>query len=251
VKRRELILASAGIAGGMIARVGRAATPCPPPQVSVSGGTSASTACATSQSYTTNFAGTENPLSEAGVWTTGGVTGLDWTDPQKSGGMAYGTQIPHTAPPYNDSVACLSGFPPNHYAQATLSNTGASGDIEVELFLRFKITAHNARGYEIDIVSGYNVLNVVRWNGPLNNWTSLNGNGISINSSLLANGSVWYAEIVGNTITVKCNGNLVWTGTDTTWTDGNPGIGFYRDISMGTPSAANTFGASSFTASSL
>ena len=42
--------------------------PCPPPQISVSGGNSATTSCAVAPgaNYPTNFPATENPLSEGG-----------------------------------------------------------------------------------------------------------------------------------------------------------------------------------------
>ena len=66
---------------------------------------------------------------------------------------------------------------------------------------------------------------------------------------------VWYADMVGNVITVKCNGKLVWrsdrSGDATIWTTGNPGIGFYVDTNLGTPSPNDTFGWKSFTAQSL
>ena len=42
-----------------------------------------------SQTYSTKFEGTEDPLSEGGKWSNGG---LDWTRIRKSGGIAYGTQ---------------------------------------------------------------------------------------------------------------------------------------------------------------
>lgn len=47
---------------------------------------------------------------------------------------------------------------------------------EVELLLRFQITAHDARGYEVMWgISGY--LAVVRWNGPLADYTALYDSG--------------------------------------------------------------------------
>jgi hypothetical protein len=47
MKRRNFILASTGIAGGAFSPYLRAAQPCPPPTVTVSGGTTAVTACPT------------------------------------------------------------------------------------------------------------------------------------------------------------------------------------------------------------
>lgn len=45
MKRRDFVVASASIAGAMIPGLGRAGLPCPPPQINVSGGTSATTNC--------------------------------------------------------------------------------------------------------------------------------------------------------------------------------------------------------------
>jgi hypothetical protein len=201
-------------------------------------------------SYTTNFTGTENPLSEGGVWTLGGTTGLKWHNPQKSGGRAFGSQIPHAPPPYDDSIAHLSGFPADHSVEATLYSNNPVGGLEVELLLRFQITANNARGYEVDLYRGGGSVHIVRWNGPQNDYTDLSG-AVTQNVSF-NDGDGWYAEMVGNVITVKCNNLLAWqsdrTGDATIWTSGNPGIGFYVDTNLGAPSANDTFGWKSFTA---
>jgi hypothetical protein len=63
------------------------------------------------QTYTTKFDGEENPLSEGGRWTN---EGLDWAKIRKSGGIAYGTETGTNTGSrmYDDSIAQLSGFPP-------------------------------------------------------------------------------------------------------------------------------------------
>jgi hypothetical protein len=197
--------------------------------------------------YATSFPLTENPISEGGVWTNGGAVGLDWTDVQTTAGLAFATQTIHTHPPFDDSVACLRGFPPNQWCQGVIHNASANSR-EVELLLRSTITAHRITQYEIDITQS-NGLDIALWNGPLNSFTNL-ATGISTGVSL-ADGAVWYAQIVGNAITVKCNGTTVWTGTDNTLTRGNPGLGFYGDTEAGSPTANNTLGFSSFSAGSL
>ena len=175
--------------------------------------------------YTTPFAGTENPLSETGVWTRGGTTGLDWTNPQKTPGIGFGTQ---TGVGYDDSIAHLSGFSANQYSTGTLHRASPSGQLEAELLLRFSITAHSATGYEIDVT--LTDMSLVRWNGALSDFTYLVQN-VTANVST-ANGAVWYAEIVGTVITIKCNGVTVTThdtsSDGTKYSSGNPGLGFYR-----------------------
>jgi hypothetical protein len=56
------------------------------------------------------------------------------------------------------------------------------------------------------------------------------------------------AKIVGNVITTYVNGAQINSTTDSVWTDGNPGMGFWR----GAPSTPqNDFGFTSFSATSL
>jgi hypothetical protein len=173
--------------------------------------------------------------------------GLDWTNVRTTAGLAFATQAIHAPPPYDDSIACLSGFSADQWCQGTLRNSGASAR-EVELLLRATIKAHSAVLYEIDITQS-NGLDIARWNGPQNNYTLLATN-ITGNVST-ANGAVWYAQIQGNTLTVKCNGVQVVQITDTAISSGNPGIGFYGDANAGSPSANNSFGWSSFSAGQL
>ena len=167
----------------------------------------------------------EAPISEQGVWTSGGATGLDWQNINTLGGLAYGSG---TSAGYDDCIAHLSGFPPNQYAEATVhvaANYTPPSSHEVELLLRFEITAHNARGYEI--LCGYNAAysQIVRWNGPLNSFDYLTTSGPGFTP--LAEGDVIRAEIVGDVITVFQNGAQVMSATDSTWSNGNPGMGLF------------------------
>jgi hypothetical protein len=175
--------------------------------------------------YSTNFLGSENPLSENGVWTNGGVVGLDWQNVRKNGGHAFASA---TSAGYNDCIAHLSGYPPNHFAQATVhvaAGYSAPDSHEIELLLRFKITAHSARGYEINCGWNGAYSQIVRWNGPLNDFTYLNPTGPGFGA--LAEGDVIRATAIGSTITVYKNGAQVMQVTDPTWADGNPGAGFF------------------------
>ena len=183
----------------------------------------------------------ENPINQGGIWVRGATEGLDWTDPQTSylgdgNSGAFATQIGPSAPPFNDSIAHLKNFAPDQYVKVIMDlGGGGTSDLEAELLLRFAITPHNARGYELDIVptSG---LHIVRWNGALNSYNDMTPGGIWTNLSF-ANGSVIEGWIQGNTITVKCNGNLVTTLNVQQWATnnggayfggGNPGMGFWN-----------------------
>jgi hypothetical protein len=211
-----------------------------------------------SSTFTTSFPATENPLSQSGTFRTGLAHGLDWTDPQTTGGTgAYGTQSVHTPPPYDDSMAVLDpakyNFGVRHWAQGTIFTNSNSGAIEAELFLAGKIDAHSITGYEIDLVSADSAFVIVRWDGALNDFTVISGG--EIFAGTYTAGAVWYAQIDENgVITVKCNGTTVGTATDTTYANQsgrNPGMGFYRDTSRGAVSASNTYGFSSWSAGSF
>jgi len=228
-KRRDLVLASASMAGLMIPGLGRAAEPCPPPQVNLSGGTSATTNCTivSGGSYSTSFNATENPITEGGRWVNGKAVGIDWQNIASENGRAKATDFMYTAPPYDDCIAHLSpaflAAHPNQYAQGTVYRApGYNQGHEIELYVRLLITPRNARGYEAYWNVAANDIYLVRWNGPLNSFTPLANVHIA---SPATTGDVMRMEINFTTITVKVNGATVITRSDPTWATGQPGLG--------------------------
>ncbi len=198
-------------------------------------------------SYSTSFSLNENPVSEGGRWINGGAVGLDWHNVQTIPGRAYGASI---VGGYDDDIAVLStSFAADQYAQGTVYRAAGyapSGSHEIELLLRFRITAHNARGYEV-LWGGGGATNgelaIVCWNGPLGDYTSL----ASTTIAPAVDGDVLRAEIAGSVIKVYKNGSLVLTGpSNTTWKDGQPGIGFWPTDRGGVTSA--NYGWSNFSA---
>lgn len=179
--------------------------------------------------YSTDFPTVESVLSEGGIWRTGLQHGLDWTDPRVGANGVHGTQTgPYTIPEkYNDSIACLVGtFGPTQDAQGIVRTTNQqAGQVfeEVELLLRFSISANSARGYEVLFAVSKQYVDIVRWNGPFGNFTSLASGSIPTMST----GDIVRATISGSTITAYRNGEQVLQATDSTWTDGNPGIGLF------------------------
>jgi hypothetical protein len=198
------------------------------------------------QSFTTNFSGTENPLSENGIWTDGSV-GLNWDDVQKNG-FAYATTF---ASSVDDNVACLTtAFTRKQYAQGTVKRDGGyspSNSHEIELLLLFAISgsgAGTATGYEINWSYAGNV-QIIRWNGGFNDFTVLT----TLTMPAPADGDVLRAEVDNSgVITVYLNSTSKGSTTDTTFTTGQPGIGFFVR-SPGTTLSA--FGWKSFSAGSL
>jgi hypothetical protein len=200
----------------------------------------ACTSAGTHQTYTTNFPLTENPISEGGKWANGQTVGLDWANVRTRSGFAFGTEsgTARTAPQkYDDSTALVTGiWGPSQTAQATVRTVNQNDKTyeEVELRLRSTLSAHRATGYEIlfrctKTAKAY--CQIVRWNGPLGSFTYLNtaeGSQYGV-----GNGDVAKATIVGNLITAYINGLQVLQATDNTYTNGNPGIGFYIEGASG------------------
>jgi hypothetical protein len=176
--------------------------------------------------YSSSFPLTENPISESSKWINGLATGLDWHNVQTAPGEAYGASI---VSGYDDCLAVLNTpFTSNQFAQGVVKRAvgySPSGNHEIELLLHFQITAHNARGYEV-LWAHTGEIAIVRWNGSLNDYTAIQDTGQNI--GVAVDGDTLRAEITAGVIKVYKNGSLVATGpSDTTYTDGQPGIGFW------------------------
>ena len=185
-------------------------------------------AIASASSFETQFESDESPVFEGGKWLN---LGLDWTYVVSRGGAAFGTHRPGD---YDDSYAHLTGFSPNQYAEATIVKTGSFETYqELEIYLRFDDSAHFARGYEVQIEANNAYAYVVRWNGPLGDFTHLSSPDTFALPRPPETGDVFAAQIVGDVITVYFNGMKVGRVMDSTWADGNPGIGFFSGDSTG------------------
>jgi hypothetical protein len=171
--------------------------------------------------YSTVFSGVEDPLSEGGAWSN---NGLDWARVVKTPGMAAGTQLGNNG--YDDSYATLSGFPPNQSARAVvqiLNGIDQSCTHEVELHLRWSDAPNLARGYEVLLGLG-SYVGIVRWNGPIGDFTELAFAWLPPTKD----GDIFEATAIGNVITGYLNGVQVVQATDSIFSAGNPGIGFFR-----------------------
>jgi hypothetical protein len=172
------------------------------------------------QMYSTNFDGTENPLSEGGAWAH---VGRDWTKAQKVNGVAFGTQTGSGG--YDDSYAHLSGFIPDQCGSAVIQRTsGGSGIHEVEILLRWSDSAHSAQGYECNLSYDGSYAQIVRWNGPFGDFTYI---GWAAEAPVPETGDTFSASIIGDQIIAYYNDVPIMQATDGTYATGNPGIGFY------------------------
>lgn len=202
--------------------------------------------------YSTSFTGTEAPLSEGGAFRTSLTHGGSaWTDPQKGGGLCFGSQTIHSGPPFDDSVFCLATpHNANQFSQGTIfRGAGTANGQEVELFVLGKIATNNITGIEVDIQNSGTRMNITQWNGANGDVTPLTGQ-FTTNVSV-SDAAVWRAEVQFFAalskwfLTVKCNGVTVTaldiTGNSLLTNDRSPGGGFYRDNNAGTPGANNDF----------
>src|SRR5260370_29942872 len=152
-------------------------------------------------SYSTNYPLTENPIAEKSIWINGGTVGIDWSNVQAVKGHASGTQV--WVGTYNDSTAILSGaWGSDQSVQATVvaGTLWQSSVEEVELRLRTSISAHSITGYEFDFrdASPGGYVNIVRWNGPLNNFTEIASENNDYHG--IKTGDTLLATAVGNTL---------------------------------------------------
>lgn len=203
--------------------------------------------------YTTVFPNTENPLSECSSWTNGAQSPtLSWTNMRSTPNFAFGTEAAvHTD--LDDSVAKVNGTWGNDQEMwgTVVAPTLANTDKELELRMRLTFGAASITGYEIQMTGFQSTaancnLEAIRWNGPLNNFTTLTKTTPITGANVcLPTGTVTRVTMLGSNIAVYVNGVLALTATDATYASGAPGIGTFILSGGG---LANDFGFSSFTA---
>jgi hypothetical protein len=182
-------------------------------------------------SYSTNFSTSETPISEGGRWLNGGRNGVDWTDVRTNGDIAFATAFVESTGALKDAIAILdpavTPLAADQFAEAVVHRTagyqGANGH-EIELLLRFTLRNGVASGYEFLLNAGGGS-QIVRWNGPIGNFTVLSTSGPGFN--VPADGDVIRAEASGNVLRFYQNGSLRLTASDGTFASGQSGVGFY------------------------
>lgn len=195
------------------------------------------------RSYSTSFPLNEAPISESGNWLNGGTDGIDWYDVITGNGVAYGAV---SAGAYTDPTALLTGtWGRNQIAKAMVYSQRQTEKYyqEVEIRLRSTLEAHRCTGYEVFwrcLQTRNAYAEIVRWNGKVGDWTSLQKNTGSQYG--VKDGDVVEASIVGDVIKGYVNGVEVISAVDSTYSGGSPGIGF----NYGVGDANRDFGFSSF-----
>src|SRR5271157_3851099 len=185
------------------------------------------------RSYSTRFLLDEDPISEGGKWINGGKDGIDWYNIIKNG-VAYGA-VSQGA--YTDPTALLAGtWGKNQTVKATVCSRNQTEKYyqEVEIRLRSTLSPHHCTGYEVFwrcLKSQNAYAEIVRWNGKVGDWTSLNKHtGAQYG---VKDGDLVEATIAGDVIKGYVNGVEVISATDNTYKEGNPGMGFNFGVEQG------------------
>lgn len=181
-------------------------------------------------SYSTSFPGTEDPISQGGLWVNGFTTGVDWNNVRTTPGFAFGKNNGPTG--FSDPTALLTGpWAPNVRVTVTVAATNPQSSTfqEVEIRGRSTLSAHVNSGYEINwsLKTNQAYCEIVRWNGAFGSFTYLSqktgGDGVPVCST----GGVMIVDFIGPLINVYLNGTLRNTATDATYPEGMPGMGFF------------------------
>lgn len=210
--------------------------------------------------YSTTIPNQESIISEGSVWTDGHQTGVNWADVATYYGKAWGKEGMQTRANYSDATAVLKGvWNSSHGVSATVFVTsGAPSEgspcyPEVELRLHTGIASYSIKGYEVNFSVGGTskaYAMIVRWNGPLGNFTVLK---TAYGSSYgVKNGDAVSATYSNGTITAYKNGVAILSAYDSTYGNyGSPGIGFnyvYGSSCPGGTGKNDTYGFSSIAA---
>ena len=213
----------------------------------------------TTHTYSTAFPLTQWPISEASHWVNGKATGINWADVSSTPGRAIGHEGRTL---YSDATALLQNYiawDPDQTVTATVfqvtGTTQPNCYQEVELRLRSHIAPYSNTGYEVNFKvskESYAYFQIVRWNGPIANFTYLlskHGSGYGAQ-----NGDVIKATMIGHTISAYKNGILMGQVADSTFNSGAPGMGFNLSGANSTSSGGSclytngNYGLTNFTA---
>lgn len=233
--------------------------------------------------YSTNFALTENPLSEGGAWADGGIVAPNANNIQTNGSFAYSAVDAFN---FNDCAALLTNplwlLYPHQHCRAKVRSINQQPAKFQEVEFRFRQSAfasgQTSVGYELYFKcasDGSQYINVTRFDaGTGICFTSNLSNLVNGYSGGIVDGSIIDGYMKGNIITAYVNdvllltfdvstgfglaGNSVYvngvntgspSGPGAIWTAGYPGIGMDEGASGG--STLTDWGLYNFYAESL
>lgn len=169
-------------------------------------------------SASSTFTGTENPLSEGGVWS---ALSTYWLNPRKANGLGVATLNNDCARRYNPSTLT---FTADQFSEITIALMPTGG----QLFYHYCFARMNATAgcYLLTTSADISAATLQIWRvSDAGAYTQLGAN-ITLGGNLVA-GDVIRLEAVGTTLTAKVNGVTAPSGTrtDSTFASGQPGVG--------------------------
>ena len=187
-----------------------------------------------------SFSGTENPLSEGGVWTA--LTAY-WQHVTKASGLKVDGAVLG-----NDCAARYTGvtFTADHYSEITLAATPTGG----QLFFQYALARMNttAACYELTTAPDVSTTTIQLFKLDNTGAGTQIGTNITLGSAMAA-GDVMRLECIGTTLNVRYNGTIVRTATDSTLTTGQPGVGAWAQNSGSNVVLISAWASSDITAS--
>lgn len=192
--------------------------------------------------YSSNFPGTENPISQGGIWNRGFTEGIDWQNIRTTPGLCFGVG------PSGSFDDCTADLKPSygisstkHYSRLVIRRAAGytpPSTQEVATYVGATTSANVSKRYETLAAFG-GAIQLVRWNGALNDVT-LNGDAawpntpVGSGASDLQDSDVLETRYDASTgtpqITVYVNNVQVYSVADTSagkLTSGQPGLGFF------------------------
>jgi hypothetical protein len=153
-------------------------------------------------SYSTNFDGTENPLSESGIWLTPDAAGATYWQPlRKSGGRAFGVG---TTEAFEDCVEIIDpneiAFDADHVVRAAFHITNGytvETTHEAQIILRGAFGNDHIEGYEILFQLGSSTPTVMKWYGAGGGSFFAELTGGSSSSLSFQHGDICIAQVSG------------------------------------------------------
>ncbi len=213
------------------------------------------------RTFSTTFAATENPISEGGIWSSNAT---DRTRVATAGGIAIGTQVSTSQPPYDDSYAYLNNgtWGPDIEIIVTIFKGVPVGIQELECNFRCQDSVGSTAAflYEINLAHDGQYCNFGGWGGDATNVSNFFGlapdlvqPGVQFSvPGGVHDGDLFKCTLVGNALNayinyndgngyhiINTNGPVLDTsvGGGARYTSGKPGIGFYNEAQHGAVNA--------------
>lgn len=165
-----------------------------------------------------SFTGTENPLSEGGVWTTPSAF---WGPCRKANGQGVGAVNTESSMYYNAVT-----FSADHYSEIVLAAVQTGGQLYFHYVNCRMNTTAGLYNLSTGLETGPNILQMYSVSNA-GTFTQIGAD--IITPSNLAAGDIIRLEVFGNTLAVKVNQGsgmtTLRTDTDSTFTTGQPGVG--------------------------